>query len=274
MKKFICIALLVAFLLSFTGCKKSDTISEKEDLVTVYLVEVYSQNGDQTTYSYTDTGLRTSTNLNNRDTHSYEYKLDSDGKILEEVHAYQSTTFTTKYTYDAQDVLIEEKIYDANDELSQTVTYQYNDQGQLIYKNCTNGPSYIKEFLDPDSGTLVKEISSGQQYIYDNSGNAAEVRCFTNEKETDRYVYKRDTHGQVIETTAYKPDGSINEYLSSTAQYTYDNRNLPTTVTNHFPYRGTMDIVASYQYKEIRIDRTLAKNLLQVYGSSLVIISE
>lgn len=271
-KKATVLFLSALILLSTTGCKESDTKNKKaEDLVTVYLLETedHQQVSSLTryTYHYDDNGYITRYIVEDdgeeRTNETYEYTLDDTGRILEKTTYSQSENgnavflSVNKYKYDSSSNLIETMMDCKGDEFDSVTTYQYDDHSRMTCRS-TSG------------------FSSGQaQFTYDDLGHLVETVHSNNGKISSQYVFKNDAYGNPIEVKYYDADGTLNTYNYCSNKYTYDSQGLKAKRTFHYPYRSIWnDGDIFYHYKEMRLDKELAKNLAQVYGDHIVIIRE
>ena len=243
--KIIAVLLLIAVLLSFSGC------NEEDGLVTVYLISECGSEGasSKTFYEYDESG-----NLVVYQTeagHRYEYQYDETGNKI-------STVSKNKNG----DCSIQKNIYDENGRCLQGFTfrngieqsrseYKYDESGNMT--TCITYSDNIEqsrtEYEYDASDNLTRSITyssdkeiSRTEYSYDDRGNKVLMICYKGNAETSRdeyiynfanqmtkrisyhgaetttYICEYDRNGCLIKSNAY---GEINGRAYTTAEITY-----------------------------------------------------
>lgn len=220
LNKIIAVLLLIAVLLSFSGC------NEEDGLVTVYLISEYQSEGasTKTTYEYdergnlivyqTESGHRNEYQYDekdnkisvisrnqNGDTSIQKYTYDEDGRCLQGITSHNGIEQSrSEYEYDASGNLTTSITYSSNGEIWRT-EYSYDDRGNKVLMICYKG----------------NNETSRDEYIY-NSANQLTKRIRYNGAETTTYICEYDRKGCLIKSRAY---GEINGQAYTTAEITY-----------------------------------------------------
>lgn len=161
-----------------------------------------------------------------------------------------------QFTYDAQGNLTREAMYDIPDLLSTYKAYTYRNgrmETQKVYGGVVNSltlsttSTYTydgdlltqEDVMDPE-GTLLRSI----HYMY---ANSKLVETYTWSESLGKHHHSKYTHdrqGNVVKMQVYMYDGE----LSSTENYTYDNRNR-LVKTERFDHQNILELITITEYK-------------------------
>ncbi|MBD5548480.1 MAG: hypothetical protein HDQ97_13985 [Lachnospiraceae bacterium] len=225
MKKHICVAISVLFILSLQGCGNS---------------------GDSHVTPYEDAMAETERDFNDEAEMNTEETADAisiksdSAEVSEEIVVTQSEETTEA---SVQDGKVKEKkrlqkweSYYADGRLADYGIYSYDSEGNAKEQVYDSGSSF---------GDSLKWTHT---YSYDNEGNVTQEQHFVNEDDIPLWyiIYSYDNHGNLSKEQQFNADGSPSDYYYI---YNYDNQgNL--IERQDFALDGTLFSCCIYSYDE------------------------
>ena len=163
------------------------------------------------TYQYDSNGNLIATDTQDEDGSRTEYRYDSSGKLIEEIHFYIEGTLRCTYQYDNRGNLTQEIHYKGNTEDSRWEREYDQNNNLLSERNIYNGTEQSREEYQYDEiGNLTKRIyfSSNvagfyEVYQYNRSNQLVKETKISDGEESSRKEFTYDSSGNLIVTVEW-----------------------------------------------------------------------
>jgi len=164
-------------------------------------------------------------------TKSFEYINDENGNAIEQtISNYGWVQDRTEYTYDSNNMMIENRVYDADDNLVEVNMIEYNENGDyasILKDNLENEEitEYICKYNDEHQMTKAiiyknEQLHSTDLYEYNEFGYDTKItRIYTDSTDSFTYEYIYDEENNWIEKIEYLNEDPFKRYIQEITYY-------------------------------------------------------